>query len=72
MFRICHLCACWVLVVLVISWSFDAQGPYGFAYSFFLTVVILVNVATFVLSTEQGMDKYRGVPDAQHPASYRV
>ena len=38
-----------------------AQGPYGLSYSFFLTVVILVNIASFVLSTEQNMDDYRAV-----------
>ena len=37
------------------------QGSFGSAYSFFLTVVILVNIASFVLSTEHGMDDYRGV-----------
>jgi len=47
----------------------EGKGPYGFAYSFFLTVVILVNVATFVLSTEQGMDKYRGVFDKVETAT---
>eukprot|EP00438_Fugacium_kawagutii_P021120 Skav213910 [mRNA] locus=scaffold1439:213536:224696:- [translate_table: standard] len=39
------------------------EGPYGSAYSFFLTVVILVNVASFILSTEQEMEDYRGVFD---------
>ena len=41
--------------------SFALQGPAGTAYSFFLTAVILVNIASFVLSTEPDMDDYRGV-----------
>ena len=51
-------------MAVAISMNFRStfcQGSFGSAYSFFLTVVILVNIASFVLSTEHGMDDYRGV-----------
>eukprot|EP00931_Biecheleriopsis_adriatica_P087518 TRINITY_DN61988_c0_g1_i1.p1 TRINITY_DN61988_c0_g1~~TRINITY_DN61988_c0_g1_i1.p1 ORF type:complete len:1129 (-),score=218.70 TRINITY_DN61988_c0_g1_i1:71-3457(-) len=36
----------------------DGEGPYGSAYNFLLTIIIVVNVASFVLSTEPGMHEY--------------
>lgn len=47
----------------------EGKGPYGSSYSFFLTVVILVNIASFVLSTEQKMDDYRAVFDKVETAT---
>ena len=35
------------------------QGPYGSTYSFLLTVVILVNIASFMLSTEPSMAEHQ-------------
>eukprot|EP00913_Durusdinium_trenchii_P025331 g23781.t1 len=50
----------------------EGKGSFGSAYSFFLTVVILVNIASFVLSTEHGMDDYRGVFDKIETATVGI
>ena len=39
-----------------------AKGPLGSAYSLSLTIVILVNVASFMLSTEPSMTQHQPVP----------
>ncbi|OLP93137.1 hypothetical protein AK812_SmicGene25006 [Symbiodinium microadriaticum] len=37
----------------------EGKGPYGSTYSFLLTIVILVNIASFMLSTEPSMAEHQ-------------
>eukprot|EP00439_Symbiodinium_sp_Y106_P055861 s2154_g7.t2 len=41
----------------------EGKGPYGSTYSFLLTVVILVNIASFMLSTEPSMAEHQPLFD---------
>ncbi|CAE7409298.1 Shal [Symbiodinium microadriaticum] len=41
----------------------EGKGPYGSTYSFLLTIVILVNIASFMLSTEPSMAEHQPLFD---------
>jgi len=43
--------------------TLEGKGPSGSVYSVLLAIVVLVNIASFVLSTEKSLEEYRPVFD---------